>query len=192
MIISIIHLCNTEHFSSACLLLCSLSIVWAWSRPGSLEMCMDWTQSFSAWCQDQCVQCFSSSLWPRRYILFLHDNNSQYSAIIGVKRQMWSKLQEKNCYYWRDEFHSSIVNSYIGAITSGCGHCHLQPPFILSQFVTCHLSPEPVTSSTSDVSECRIRCSQLCPFCPVWSIQARGGRETQGSGEGRLCWRLFH
>lgn len=48
-------------------LLCSLSIVWEWGKPGNLEMCMDWIQSFSTWSQDQCVPCFYFSQWQRRY-----------------------------------------------------------------------------------------------------------------------------
>lgn len=48
-------------------LLCSLSIVWEWGKPGNLEMCMDWIQSFSTWSRGQCVPCFYFSQWQRRY-----------------------------------------------------------------------------------------------------------------------------
>lgn len=66
-----------------CCFLCSLSVVWVWSQPGSLETCTDWIQSCSAWYPDPCVQFCSSSRSQKRYSCFLKHLTALSSRLLS-------------------------------------------------------------------------------------------------------------
>lgn len=96
-------------------LLCSLSTVWEWEQPGSLEMCVDLTQNFLAWFPDLCVQSCCSSQWQRRYFsnIFVKCQSVgkwQQSHIIISAWDIFVKLQVWHMFLFTNVF--SLVWSF--------------------------------------------------------------------------------